>query len=371
MISMRVYIVTASINPLKNLKAVKSASSSETEILVIDEGDKNIRKENDKLLLNAPHKYYGPREREKWFKERFGESFKKYLDLIPKKCHAEVAFGFLKAYEDQATVILEIDDDVYISEDFLEEHINSLFDVGGVAVNSPGKWYNTLENLHLNVNQKIFPRGHPYNPLCRDENYIWTNEGGSCVLNMGLWNGQPDLDALTILYYSGLDGKCMVESKGCKREKIVLGDGTYFGVCSMNTSFLPKIVPAYYQLYMNFMGVDRFDDIWSGVFLKKIADHIGDKLCLGKPLGLHLKRKRSIFKDLQKEMKGLEMNEYLWMMSEEAELSAKTYADCYLELADHLRNSLKKWVRDPLHIKFWNVQIEKMRKWVEVVDKIS
>jgi len=368
---MLVYIVTASINRLENLKTLSETSIGDEKVLIIDEGDNQIRKENDRLLSNLPHEFYGPRERKQWFKDRFGQAFKEYLGLIPQKCHAEISFGFLKAYEEQAAVTLEIDDDVYVSKNFLKEHINNLLSEGGVTVNSQVKWYNTIQNLHLNVNQKIFPRGHPYDPLYRDENYTWLDEGGECVLNMGLWSGQPDLDALTILYHGGLDGKCKVESKGYKKEKIVLGKGTYFAICSMNTTFLTKIIPAFYQLYMNFMGVDRFDDIWSGIFLKKIADHIGDKLCIGKPLGLHLKRARSIFKDLRNEINGLDMNEYIWRICEEAELSAKTYADCYVELADNIENNLTKVAKDYTQIKFWNVQTQKMRTWVEVLDKIS
>ncbi|MEM2354822.1 MAG: hypothetical protein QW734_04345 [Candidatus Bathyarchaeia archaeon] len=370
---MQVYVVTASINPLENLCALAGCSSysDEVKVIVIDEGDESIRKINEKLLSDLPHEYYGPKERAAWFKDRFGQSYQNYLKLIPERCHAEVSFGFLKAYEDGADVILELDDDVELSKGFLEAHVDNLFNEDGVTVSASGKWYNTIENLNLNVNQTIFPRGHPYDPTCRSENYKWVNEGGKCVLNMGLWGGHPDLDALTILYYGGLDGKCPIESFGHKRNKVILGKGTYFGVCSMNTSFLPKIVPAFYQLYMNFNGIDRFDDIWSGIFLKKIADHIGDKLCLGKPSGKHVKRSRSIFKDLLKEVNGLEINEYLWKICEAADFSAKNYADCYLELANHLNKNLNILAKRPEHVEFWRVQIENMQRWIEVTDKIS
>ncbi|MEM3700060.1 MAG: hypothetical protein QXL57_04235 [Candidatus Bathyarchaeia archaeon] len=370
---MLIYIVTASINQLQNLKTINNVSVNphEIKILVIDEGNNQIRKENNKLLSHIPHEFYGPIERKQWFKKRFGRAFKKYLNLIPQKCHAETSFGFLKAYEEHATVVLEIDDDVYVSENFLNEHINNLFSEKGITVKSQVKWYNTTQNLHLSADQKIFPRGHPYTSPCRDEDYVWLDEGGKCVLNMGLWSGQPDLDALTILYHGGLDGRCKIESKGCKKEKIVLGKDTYFALCSMNTAFLTKIIPAFYQLYMNFMGIDRFDDIWSGIFLKKIADRIGDKLCLGKPVGLHLKRARNIFKDLKSEINGLDINEYIWRICDEVEFSAKTYSDCYVELADKIKDNLPKKVKDYRQIKFWDVQTEKMRIWVEVLDKIS
>jgi len=31
---------------------------------------------------------------------------------------------------------------------------------------------------------------------------------------MGLWSGHPDLDALTILYYGGIDGKGPIKKYG-------------------------------------------------------------------------------------------------------------------------------------------------------------
>jgi hypothetical protein len=366
---MLIYIIVPSINPLVNLKDF-NCEDENVKVIVVDEGDEKIRKKNSEILSSIMHEYYGPKERKQWFKGRFGGSFEKYYNLIPKRCHAESSFGFLKAYEDQADVIIELDDDVYISKNFLKEHLSNLFGESGVTVQSKGGWYNTMDNLLLNVDERIFPRGHPYMSPCRDEDYAWTEGGGKCLLNMGLWRGQPDLDALTLIHYGGIDGRSKVESRGLRIEKVVLGKGVYFSVCSMNTSFLSKAVPAFYQLYMNYMGVDRFDDIWSGVFLKRISDQIGDKICLGKPLELHVKRPRNVFNDLKKEVNGLYMNEHVWRICEEAELSAKTYSDCYLELADFLARNIERCFKDKLQIKFWNAQIKNMRMWVEVTDKI-
>jgi hypothetical protein len=126
----------------------------------------------------------------------------------------------------------------------------------------------------------------------------------------------PDLDALTVLHYGGLDGKCNIHSKNLKREKVVIEKGTYVAICSMNTAFVSKIIPAFYHLYMNHIGIDRFDDIWSGIFLKKIADHLGDNVSLGKPLVYHNKRPRNVFKDLRNELEGMVINETLWRIVE-------------------------------------------------------
>jgi len=73
------------------------------------------------------------------------------------------------------------------------------------------------------------------------------NEKG--VLNMGLWIENPDLDVVTILYHEGLDGRCRINIKDLKREKVVVDKGTYFAVCNMNTSFVSEII----VLFINYI----------------------------------------------------------------------------------------------------------------------
>lgn len=370
---MKIYIIIASVNELVNLEAFKPMlMKHDCRVVVIDEGDWKLREKNNGLISEISHVYYGPREREDWFKSHFGSTYQKYLSIIPEKCHAETSFGFLVAYKEAADVIITIDDDVFPVRgyDFINNHIDNLLNDNGAMVYSKGKWYNSMENIELNIDAKIFPRGHPYQKETRIENYIWVNKGDKCVLNMGLWTGHPDLDALTVLYHGGLDGRCSIESKKCKRRKVVVDKGTYFAICSMNTSFLSKIIPAFYQLHMNFMGIDRYDDIWSGMLLKKIADHLGDGVCLGEPIAYHEKRSRDVFKDLKKELDGMIINEFLWKMIDEIELDGETYWDSYSSLIDCLEKLVKQ-LQNALHKKFMQIQIAKMKTWLKILDKID
>jgi hypothetical protein len=372
---MRTSIIVASINKLFNLGQFKgSLRKHDAEVIVIDEGDSTIRKVNDEILNDIKHKFYGPIEREKWFKDRFGKNYEKFLEVIPERSHAETSFGFLVAYEEGADVIIELDDDVFPVNgyDLVESHLHNLLNDGGVKVSSKCKWYNTLENLILSFDDyhKLFPRGHPYSPKARLEDYTWKDDDTDCVLNMGLWSGHPDLDALTILSYGGLDGRCCIKSEALKRGKVVVGEGTYFTICSMNTSFVSKIIPAFYQLYMNHMGIDRFDDIWSGILLKKIADHLSDKVCLGKPLVCHNKRPRNVFKDLRSELEGMAINEVLWKIVESSELDDQNYYGCYQELTDCLEANLNK-ISANFQRAFLKLQVQKMRLWLSVIDKLK
>ncbi len=368
---MRSYIIIPSINEVKNLRLPSTLGSNSVKVLVIDEGDKRTRERNQSHLEKISHEQYGPKERENWFKLRFGKAFKKYLDVIPKRCHAESSFGFLVAYEEQADIIVEVDDDVFFNTNFVKEHVKNIDQENSVTVSAREKWYNTLENLTLNVEFPVFPRGHPHDSNTRKEDYTWTEEGAKCVLNMGLWLKNPDLSALTIVEHGGLQGRCQIEGKALKRDKVVVGEGTYFAVCSMNTSFKRKAIPAFYQLYMNFMGIDRYDDIWSGIFLKKIADHLKENMCIGKPVGIHRKHSRNAFNDLRKELEGMIINEKLWRLTDEIDLSSKSYADCYLELAEHLEKKKEEHFQNPLHAKFLRHQTKKMKLWIELLDKLA
>jgi len=371
-------MIIASINELTHIAGSLNISKLtereyHTKVIVVDEGDILIRKRNNELLCDVEHNFYGPKERKEWFRDHFGSSYGKYLSVIPKKCHAETSFGFLVAYDETADTVVEVDDDVKISNtksDFTDLHLKNLFNDGGVAVTSDSKWYNTLENLKLSVSDGVFPRGHPYNPIARKQSYRWINDGRECVLNMGLWSGHPDLDALTILINGGLDRRCRCNSKGLKRDKITVAKGTYFAICSMNTSFKRKIIPAFYQLYMKYLGIDRFDDIWSGLFIKKIADQMGDSVCLGSPIVYHDKRPGNTFKDLRAELEGIVMNEILWKVVDKAELNSKDYFSCYAELSNYLEKNLQAFP-EKFHRDFVKFQTGKMRLWLKVVDKIG
>jgi hypothetical protein len=373
---MKIHLVIASINVLSNLCELKKEISElkdDVKVVVVDEGNEVIREKNKEILKDLNHRFYGPKERVQWFKGHFPNSYEKRFSIIPEKCHAETSFGFLIAYEEEADVILELDDDCFpaTNQKLIIGHLDNLFNNEGTVVNSNSKWYNTIENLVLSNNFVVFPRGHPYAPETRAESYTWKRANdGKCVLNMGLWVGYPDLDALTILYNGGLDGRSSIRSIDLKRDKVIVGKGTHFAICSMNTSFQRKIVPAFYQLYMKVMGIDRFDDIWSGLFIKKIADHLGDNACLGKPLVYHDKRPRSTFTDLKAELEGMVINETLWKIVDSLELHGKDYFECYLELANGIARNMEKF-NEKVYRDFISLNVEKMKLWLEVVDKIK
>jgi hypothetical protein len=159
------------------------------------------------------------------------------------------------------------------------------------------------------------------------------------VASQGLWTNVPDLDAVRILMDGDLQGQAQtLTSREDFTEDFVTAPGNYLTVCSMNLAFKREVIPAFYQLPMddNEWEVGRFDDIWSGVFLKRACDVLGAQIYNGGPLCEHNKAPRSTFDDLHNEVAGLELNEHLWEIVDDAGADADSYAEVYAAMADRL-----------------------------------
>jgi hypothetical protein len=171
-------------------------------------------------------------------------------------------FGYFKAWQKKPDLIVTLDDDCFPvdgEEAFLETHWRRL--------NEPAKteaWVTTLDG--------VMPRGMPY---------FSTQRELPCVINHGLWNALPDFDAPTQLVHS----RNPMPVSWTNRSIPV---GCYFPMCGMNLAFRPDVVPA---LYFLLMGRDyeyhRFGDIWAGIIIKKIADHLGYSINSGEPAVKH------------------------------------------------------------------------------------
>lgn len=128
--------------------------------------------------------------------------------------------------------------------------------------------------------------------------------------------------------------------------------GLYFPMSSMNLAFCRDITPLMYFPLMGkdpdgkAWGYDRFDDIWAGVFAKKIIDHLGFAVVNGSPFVEHRKASDP-HKNLLKEVRGIQTNETLWEAVEGVTLQSKTPALCYRELAEKVAFP-KEWYFDKL-----------------------
>jgi hypothetical protein len=93
----------------------------------------------------------------------------------------------------------------------------------------------------------------------------------------------------------------------------------------------------------NEWGVGRFDDIWSGVLLKRAADVMDAAVRSGGPLCHHHKAPRSTFDDLAAEAPALELNEHVWRVVDDAGTDASSYAGVARAVAEAFRDADPDW----------------------------
>jgi hypothetical protein len=306
--------------------------------------------------------------REAWLQSRgVGE----YGHLIPASSHAQTSFGLLYLWANGFQYGVFLDDDTlpHPDVDFFERHLANLQFEGELeVVRSDEGWVNVL--YQRADEHGLYPRGYPYGAM--DES-IETGRSSvtDVVASQGLWTNVPDLDAARILADGDIDGQATTRLTDTHYERdFVAAPGQYLTVCSMNLAFRREIIPAFYQLPMddNPWGVGRFDDIWSGIFLKRACDVLGKTIYNGRPLCEHNKVQRSTFADLANEAPGLELNEHLWQLVDGVQADEDSYAGVYGAIAHRLQTAE---VSDLENGQFLQYMGERMAAWLECLEELD
>ncbi|MFB6075443.1 MAG: alpha-1 4-glucan-protein synthase [Haloarculaceae archaeon] len=306
-------------------------------------------------------------DRHAWLAERDAAE---YAHLIPAASHAQTSFGLLYLWAEDFEYGVFIDDDTapHGDVDFFGTHLANLACEGTVeGVASDERWVNVLYQSADDLD--LYPRGYPYGAM--DET-VETEpvEVEDVVASQGLWTNVPDLDAVRILTDGDLRGQARTRTRAEHFPRdFVAREGQYLTVCSMNLAFRREVVPAFYQLPMddNPWDVGRFDDIWSGLFLKRACDVLGKQIYNGRPLCAHNKAPRSTFSDLTGEVHGLELNEHIWEVVDGAGADAESYAGVFAAIADALaEGEFDDWENGA----FLNHCGEYMRDWLDCLETL-
>ncbi len=306
--------------------------------------------------------------REEWFEDHGVEE---YDHLVPAASHAQTSFGLLYMWANDFEYGVFIDDDTLPHEDvdFFGQHMENLGFEGEIEeVSSNEQWVNVL---HQNVDEHgLYPRGYPYSAM-GETVHTETAEVDDIVASQGLWTNIPDLDAVRILMDGDLQGQAQtLTTEADFTNDFVASEGNYLTVCSMNLAFEREVIPAFYQLPMddNPWDVGRFDDIWSGVFLKRACDVLGTQIYNGGPLCQHNKAPRSTFDDLHNEVAGLELNEHLWEIIDDAGADAESYAEIFETMARRLEGGDWEEYRNG---EFFTHVGEHMLDWLSCLDALE
>jgi hypothetical protein len=265
-------IVTTTINP--PTEAIeKFADKKEWQLYIV--GDLKTP-ENDFLKLNAI--YISPKEQE--------EKYKELSDLIGWNCIQRRNIGLIQAYRDGAEIIATVDDDNIPYDNWGEnlligkeleadcyENINGIFDPLSVT--------NISEMWH---------RGYPVQFLStRTNNKFVGKKKIVPQVQVDLWDGEPDIDAICRLVYD------------CPSVKITGNfPYTFNGLTvfnSQNTFFHRSIIPYYTVI----AGADRMDDIWGGILLQK---KLNISIVFNSPSVYQKRNPHDIVNDMERELAG-------------------------------------------------------------------
>ncbi|HUC94798.1 MAG TPA: hypothetical protein VMR19_02260 [Candidatus Saccharimonadales bacterium] len=298
----KVFIVIPTIRNLYFLKAWKNEFTKCHSIIIEDGNDKTVNTDNLNFA-SVSHLTY-----KDIVKDFGGKSW-----IFSRKNAGIRSYGFWRAYKAGADVIITLDDDCYPDDsDFVDKHIKNL------ALKSSTDWFPTYPNPKW-----IYTRGFPYD----------ARKGSEIVLSHGLWSGALDLDAKTEIKLPKL-----LSEKKYPPIRQFIPKGYFYSMCSMNLAFKREITPLMFFPMMGVdpkgksWGYDRYDDIWAGIFSKKIMDHLNLGVVNGSPFIDH--KKASIIRhNRTKEMNGMKINEILWRCVQKVKLTGRTPKSCYIELA--------------------------------------
>lgn len=248
------------------------------------------------------------------------ELLKENAWIIPRKTDCIRSFGFYLAYKHGYNVYT-LDDDVRppTPSPELKHKLNQFigrFERSLQFKGNNSSYVNYGANLSKAwVEGEYYVRGYPF----KDRN----SKAKTREIIYGGWNVVPDFDAVTQLKELG-EKKffCHAQNTTVPKYQALTG-------CIMNTFISCDAIPLMYQLLMGQeYGYDRWGDIWSGLFAKRIADIHNIHIGYGEFHVDHL-RASSPKANAMKEASGYAINEKLWdkmlLFNNKSTTQAKTY----------------------------------------------
>lgn len=199
-------------------------------------------------------------------------------DLIYNRTTAVKNLGlayFMKRTEIENVLIL--DDDVRPIGDPIADHLKI------IGQKTPLSWMTTMYP---------YPRGMPYK--VRDE--------ATVTVSHGVWEGVPDLDAPTQLVNGVTDYSF---------PQFIVPKSTLIPFCGMNVMLSRQAVPyLYFAPPWSAEGevMNRNDDIWGGIMLKRSLDDTNQAMATGYSKILH-ERASNVYDSLIREALFIKLNE--------------------------------------------------------------
>jgi hypothetical protein len=251
-----------------------------------------------------------------------------FAEFLPWNCIQRRNIGLLLAYQGTADIVVTIDDDNFLSQaDYLGFHAHLGETLALESVNNQAGWWNVCDMLECAQGIRFYHRGHPLSKRwSTDEDYeTITKVRGRAVVNAGLWLDDPDVDALTRLYFPIR----VTKPSKSYRERIACGIGTWAPFNSQNTALLRELIPAYFL----FPHIGRYDDIWASYVIRHISDSLGDYVTYGAPLVRQKRNPHNYFKDFDAERFGMECNDVFLQALKSCRVTARDYKGAFVDIS--------------------------------------
>ena len=299
-----------------------------------------------------------------WLKE-----FPELDEILPYNSVQRRNIGYLRAVMLGAENIISIDDDNYAAEgDYLGGHDIVGKTLGLPCVSSSNGWFNTGSLLKTVPQKPLFHRGFPTSK--RDgEELKYSEIHGRVVVNAGLWLEVPDADAM-----SHVD--CPVRVTGFRDNfdgRLAVAHGTNMVFNSQNTAFHRDLLPAIFLMPMGEcvgdLEVGRYDDIWMGIFVKVIADHLGDYVSVGLPWARQDRNDHDLIQDMLVEIPGMRLTNKFSNSLQTLSLQGDNYNSCYSELITFFRKEFAGEAYTKAEREYLGKMFDRMEIWLEICSK--
>lgn len=259
-------------------------------------------------------------------------------------------FGYLIS---RKKYIISVDDDCIpardangVLVDIVAQHITNL------ATPATPFFFNTLYDPYRKGTD--FVRGYPFS----------MRSGVECGLSCGLWLNLADYDAPT--------QALKPEQKNSRYVDAVLTvpAGALMPVSGINMAFNrelvgPALLPALRLAGEGKLRWETVEDIWSGMCVKVICDHLGLGVKSGLPYVWRKERGNAI-ESLKKEWEGVKLMEEVvpFFQSIQLRRSATTAEDCVVEMAKTVKEQLGQ--TDPMFARAAEAMVEWVKLWKAV-----
>ena len=238
-------------------------------------------------------------------------------EFIPHRTGSIRSLGFLRAYQWGYDVIT-LDDDCLpaADNDPIQEYLNAWDRSYAVS-----DYFDVGHTFGLSEYMRGYPFGH--------------RTSCSPLLQYGGWDNVPDMDAITQQRH---ERHGTIADYRFDRRVLAIPLGLGFTGCIMNLAIKHEALPMMYQLIMGNVrvGYDRWDDIWSGLFAKKICDHLRIPILINGKASIVHTRASDTASNMEKERGGYHLNEFLWERLNRVVFESDTVIGCYRELISQL-----------------------------------